>query len=290
MTCHKTESHFLGETSTDFVITDSRPDPTKRRKSTDFKPPADFKFPTNVSELSDYFNCPRDYKMRYVYGFNPVLAPLIGYGRSIHHILNVVHKEAQRGKKISPREMQSFTERLFHLRFAPRDVFDDGKKRASQVLEGYMESYGEDFSLSLETEKPFEFILEDSLISGTIDLIRRKTKEGEEIIIVDFKTEKDEGKESIINARDKEQVILYSIAHERSFGNLPKIAYVHYLDETGGKRKKADIIDEAKDEVTRRISTTIQKIKKMDRGSFPCAPENKELCESCDFKLLCVKG
>lgn len=283
MTSYRTESQFLDEISTNFVTTDQRPDPTKRRKSTDFEPPSDFKFPTNFSELSDYFNCPRDYKLRYVYGFNPVLKPLIGYGRSIHHLLNVIHKESQRGRKVNLQEVQSLTERLFYLRFAPPDLLSDNKKRAFRVLKTYLENYATDLSLSLETEKPFEFIFEDSLISGTIDLIRREIKGVEEIIIVDFKTEKD--RDSTMYARDKEQVILYSIAHERSFGILPKIACVHYLDEEGGERKEVGINNEEKDSIAKKVSATIHKIKKME---FPCTPE-KELCESCDFKLLCVK-
>jgi len=289
MTSCWTKSHFLYEIGDKYVLKNNVKDPTARTRSDKYRPFSDAKFPTNFSELSDYFECPYSYKMRYLYGFNPVIRPLIGYGKSVHHLLNILHKNSQSGKQLTNEDIENLTKELFFLRFAPDDAFERGRARALRVLQSYASGYAGDFQLSLETERPFEFIFEDTLISGLIDLVKRQTPEGESIDIIDFKTEKalDANDEiaKLIEARNADQVILYGIGHEKSYGMLPEGTYVHYLDEIeGGDRKLVQYTDKEKTRVINKVREAVGNIKRSD---FPCSPAHQALCVSCDFKDVC---
>ena len=83
----------------------------------------------------------------------------------------------------------------------------------------------------LSSEKPFEFIIGDAMISGTIDLINRVDNEQPDMVeIVDFKTGKsgdDIPKEERMELVTK-QLLLYSIATEDAFGYNPKQAAAHF--------------------------------------------------------------
>lgn len=289
LTSCQTRSHFLNEISSENIISNDCKDPTIRKKSNKYTDIVDIKFPTNFSELSDFFECPYSYKMRYLYGFNPVIRPLIGYGRSVHHLLNVLHKNAQAGQRLTKEEIDTLTTRLFFLRFASDDAFERGRTSARKVLQSYADSYKHDLELSLETERPFEFILEDTLISGQIDLVKRQTPEGEKLDIIDFKTEKvldvNEEIAKLIKARNAEQVILYGIGHEKSYGVEPEKTYVHYLDEvSGGKRKLVKYGGKEKTRVMDKVKRAVCSIK---QANFERHPGHKSLCASCDFKDMC---
>ncbi|MCH9030477.1 MAG: PD-(D/E)XK nuclease family protein [Bacteroidetes bacterium] len=229
-------SEFIADLADDMILKKPVPDPTKRKKSNNFTAVDNEVFPTNFSELGYFFDCPHDFWLRHVLGFNPEIMPLIGYGKSIHNILNNIHKTLQRGKEV---KVDSIINKNFHLRFSNKEGEENSKKKASLVVKNYLKTYKEDIELSLETEKPFEMILGNSLISGQIDLIRKQTPRGEEITIVEFKTEKDP--DEFRKTKHKDQVLLYAIAYEKSFGKNPENLYVHYLDEKAGKREKVEI-------------------------------------------------
>lgn len=49
------------------------------------------------SELKYHFECPYQFKMRFLYGFNPPLHEALGYGKGLHDALAEVHKRAING-------------------------------------------------------------------------------------------------------------------------------------------------------------------------------------------------
>jgi DNA helicase-2/ATP-dependent DNA helicase PcrA len=168
------------------------------------------------------------------------------------------------------------------LRFAKKEDEELSKKKAEKVIKNYLSNYKEDVDLSLETEKPFEMILGNALISGQIDLIRRQTPKGEEITIVEFKTELDP--DEFRKNKHKDQVLLYGLAYEKSFGKKPENLFVHYLDESKGKREEVNLNKENTNQVINKINHAVEEIKK---DNFPRTPCEKSRCAICNFKLIC---
>jgi len=271
-------SEFLGDLADNMIIRKSVVDPTKRKKCKNFEAPPNEVFPTNISELGYYYDCPNDYQLRNIFGFNPIIVPFLGYGKSIHNVLNHVHKCKQRNEKI---EFDKIFDENFHLRFADDKNKELGKKTAKKIITRYLQNYKEDLELSLETEKPFEMSLGNALISGQIDLLRKKTEKGEEIIIIDFKTEKEP--DEYRKNKHKDQITLYGLAYSLSFGMKPESLYIHYLDKKGS-RTKVEVSEDNINKLVKKIKNTVDYI----RGwNFPRKPHSTSRCKKCDFKLIC---
>ena len=276
----KRPSVFFDEFPEDYALTEPIDDPTEREEaSIEMEEPLR-NFPTSYSDLRYYDRCPYNYKLRFIYGFNPGVDMALGYGRNVHNILNMIHKDYKERVPTGD-EIEDIIYKNFYMRYAPEAYQERFKKSVMKLINKYVGRYGGDFNLVLETEKPFEFSIGNGLISGSIDLIKKLDKKGnvEGIEIVDFKNKED--KEF---ATDYEkQLKLYAIASLRSLGLNPKKATVHHLDD--GKLSEVDISSVELNRVENEIKDEIDKI--TDRH-FPKNPEGKK-CRNCDFKLICNK-
>ena len=50
----------------------------------------------SFSDLKYFFECPYEFKLRFLYGFNPPIHEALGYGKSVHDVMAEVHKRALR--------------------------------------------------------------------------------------------------------------------------------------------------------------------------------------------------
>ncbi len=118
----------------------------------------DYRFPTNYSELSDYIRCEYDYKMRYIYGFNPIIVQALGYGKQIHNILNFLHKVTQQTGFIpTDEQIAQAVINHFYLRYAAREQQDTLRKSALRSVLRYVGMWHKEFSFSLKTERPLKW-------------------------------------------------------------------------------------------------------------------------------------
>jgi DNA helicase-2/ATP-dependent DNA helicase PcrA len=273
-------SRFLREYPTDYAITQPIADPTAREKI-DLKHAAPLKrFATSYSDLRYYDRCPYDYRLRFIYGFNPEISIALGYGRSIHNILNIIHTDHRRDPP-DEKETEKIVEENFFLRYCTQEFIDRFKNSAKRIINNYVQRYAKEFNLILETEKAFEFALDRALISGQIDLIKKLNDKGEleALEIVDFK----EHDNTELSTDYVKQLRLYAIASIKSLGFRPKKATVHHLDE--GTVSEVDITETALMKVEENVKETIDNI--MTRVFPRKAKKNK--CKECDWKELCVK-
>jgi DNA helicase-2/ATP-dependent DNA helicase PcrA len=239
-------------------------------------------FPTSFSEISCYDRCPHDFHLRHIYGFNAGVPAPFGYGTNIHNILNLIHKNYIKEKKIpSEAEIERMFERMFTLRYATEKISEPMKKTGIQIVKNYVKLHKNDFNTILETEKRFEFVIDSALISGQIDLLKRVDDNGvvTGVEIIDFKTEND-GE----YRRDFEkQLRLYAVACLTSLGINPKKAIVHHLDKSGvSKKDDVDIskkkLDETKDDI--KLSATSILKQKFN-------PKPSKVCQVCDWRKIC---
>jgi DNA helicase-2/ATP-dependent DNA helicase PcrA len=155
---------FFNEIPDNLCITKPIADPTHRKKTTPKQNDTDIRFPTSYSELSYFISCGYDYKLRFIYGFNPQLVEALGYGKQIHNIINMLHKKAQdTGKLPSLKDAIGMIRQHFYLRYASDSIQERLAKSALKCIEKYMKMWEKDFSLSVKTEKPFELDVEKCL-------------------------------------------------------------------------------------------------------------------------------
>jgi len=63
------------------------------------------------SELKYYFECPYQFKLRFLYGFNPPIDETIGYGKSLHDALAEIHKRALDKDFVSPDKAEELVDK-----------------------------------------------------------------------------------------------------------------------------------------------------------------------------------
>jgi len=276
-------SDFLDECNHDIIINQNITDPTQRLKISPTPKTSLEIIPTTFTDLQYYLKCPYDYLLRNLMGFSPTIDLSFGYGQQIHNLLNIIHKVS--GDHIpSSEELDILTKEEFFLRYTRGVIFDNMKSRANTILKNYISSFSKDFPLKLETEKPFEFVLDEALISGQIDLITRinpKTNEIKDVHLIDFKTEKKEGRRER-DPINKLQLRLYTLAAGKALELNPLISSIHYLSDN--VRLEVNINKEKLADARGIINDAVQGIKQRSFNKN-CGPH----CKDCDFNLICSK-
>ncbi|MCG6150301.1 PD-(D/E)XK nuclease family protein [Leptospira levettii] len=232
--------------------------------------------------MAYFLNCEYDYKMRIIYNFNPELVQALGFGKQIHNIINLLHSEFESTKKVpTDKEITRIIENNFYMRYAADSLKEKLKESAKTSLLRYVELWKKDFSLSVKTERPFEYEFENSLIIGSIDMIKRKNGDSEILEIIDFKTGKPNNE---LKEKYALQVQLYSIAANEALGMNTKEAAIHFIDKEGNNRESIDTSPQALKSAKAKISGAIKGITK---NQFKRTPSSTKVCQSCDWNKIC---
>lgn len=244
-------------------------------------------FPTSFSELTTYDRCPYDFWLRNICGYNAGVPAAFGYGTNIHNILNMIHNNYIKTEHIpSDQEIDKLIERAFFLRYATEAISKNMKIAAKRIVKNYVKMQKNEFKKVLETEKRFEFVIDQAIISGQIDLLKKINEDGqvEEVEIIDFKTENDKGAKPYEMDYHK-QLRLYALACLKSLGLSPKKAVIHHLDKNLiNKKTSVDISEDALSNTKDEISKTIGSILDKKFNSKP-----SKLCTECDYRYVCSK-
>lgn len=275
---------FFDELSDDNFITSPIPDPTTRNFCDIERIDSDLRFPTNYSQLSYYLSCSYDYRLRFIYGFNPELVQALGYGKQVHNLINMMHSNFERTNEIpTEKEVQNLVNEHFYLRYAAKKQEEILRKSCFDSLKSYIELWKKDFSLAVKTEQNFEMDFENkALINGSIDLLSRADGKEDILEIIDFKTGKPQ---SHYEEKYTHQVVLYTIAAQEALQKNISKAYIHYLDAENAERKEVIITPKKIKETKIQLSSAIDGIV---ANNFPRKPA-RSVCNKCDWKLICPK-
>ena len=275
---------FYYELKDKYFLTEPISDPTKRRPCNINKLDSETRFPTSYSELSYYLSCSYDYRMRFIYGFNPELVQALGYGKQVHNLINIIHKDYERSKKIpTDKQISDLVEKHFYLRYAATKQAASLKESCIKSLQNYVNLGSKHFLRAVKTEQNFEMDFEEkALISGSIDLLQRTDGNDNILEIIDFKTGKPK---SNFEEKYTHQVVLYSIAARDALLKDINKAYLHYIDAESIKPVEIDITPEKIKQTRKKLSDAITGI---TGNSFTRNPE-KGTCSGCDWCNICPK-
>lgn len=279
----KTEhSRFFDEIASERFITADINDPTKRKSCRVNRISKEAQFPTSYSELAYFLNCGYDYKMRFIYGFNPELVPALGFGKQVHNIINLLHKSFEDTRKIPTQtKITKLVEKHFYLRYASKEVKRQLQEYAKKSLLKYVAMWEKDFSLSLKTERSFELELGNALIAGSIDMIKRQESNADLLEVIDFKTGKASNE---LIAKYQLQVQLYTIAARESLGLNTEKGLVHFLDAGSNERLTISTNKTALKQAEKDLRKAIKGI---SNGDFKRNARDTTICHSCDWVNIC---
>jgi len=228
----------------------------------------------SAGEIITYHRCPHMYRLREMWGYQPGLAIMLGYGKSLHNCLRCVAESARRGEKPEIAVRDAMKE--FHLPYAYSKLEERTRKVAQRRLLTFVKSRNEDIRRIEEVEARLEFPLERATITGRVDVIMKGDGKEPALEVRDYKTSDD----VTTSEHSSLQIRLYSMGL-RSIGRPIVSASLAYLNE--GRIKDVSLDDDA---LHRSEEIARENIKRIIRGSFAANP-GSHCTRACDFPNIC---
>ena len=249
----------------------------------------DNELPTDFSSVKTYLTCPYMYKLQSIYGYNAKVPELFGFGQTTHTILERLHQKYQ-DRIPTEQEIIDMVEDTFMLKhvFASKDPvnrpgsYERAKASAHKIMQDYVGKYKTDFCRTRQDEARFELLIEDALITGSIDLLL-KEDEGVRIAeVIDFKSMDMPDKKDEQDWREMSiQVQLYSKAAKEVIGQNAEVGYVHLLKNN--YREEIPVDERSVDNAIKIIEWAVKGILEQDFPMRACASN----CNKCDYRAMC---
>ena len=254
-----------------------RPQDYIDRKRLDPKPKASVANVTlSFSDVKYFFECPYQFKLRILYGFNAPLDEALGFGKSLHDALAEVHARALRGEAIDPGEAQALVERHLRAPYAYPALREQLRGAAEKVIAGYIRKNAAEFKNLEFSEKVIEIALGDGVaVAGRIDLVRRV--DTGEVTIVDLKSNDRAQAEAVTET----QLHIYALGYRELTGRDADYVEIYELDEQKQKRRSVD--DDFIEDVKRDVRAAAAALR---QNVLPASP-GKKTCGQCDYINLC---
>ena len=233
----------------------------------------------SFSNLKYFFECPYQFKLRVLYGFNAPIHEALGYGKSLHDALAEVHGRAMRGAVPDGSEAGRLVARHLHVPYAYPALRGTLERSAEKVVRDYLGDNASDFENIEFSEKSVEISLGGGVtVSGRIDLVRRR--DSNETAIVDLKSTDRAQDEDVT----EKQLHIYALGYRELTGRDADFVEIYNLDERKKKPRPVEegFIGEVKRDVRRAAAAL--------RDNRMPTETSARTCPSCDYLGLCAAG
>lgn len=221
----------------------------------------------SFSELKYLLECPYQFKLRFMYGFNPPIHEALGYGKGLHDALAEMHKRALAGDVPTKAEAEDLVDRHLHTPYAYPALRDQLRRAAVKALNNYFDDHGDDLTRTVHSEKQIEVVVAPGVtVDGRVDLIKRL--ETDEVSIVDFKSTEDAQK----TATTRDQLSVYALGYQELTGESADRIQVLNLDEKGDHLNEA-VDAELLDAIRAQIETVAADIR---ADQFECGHDHSK--------------
>ena len=229
------------------------------------------------SELKYYFECPYQFKLRFLYGFNPAIDEAIGYGKSLHDALAEVHKRALDKDFVSADDAEELVDKHLHVPFAYPELREKLRTAGIAAVKRYLQDNAHLLDKIVHSEQVVEIhIAEGMVVNGRIDLIRRT--DTNETIVVDFKSTHRAQDEDVT----RQQLHIYAMGYKELTGKLADLIEIHNLDQGGANREEVDL------PLMEKTAHTVTSAGNAIRdNNLPRLTQWSETCSHCDPASVC---
>jgi DNA helicase-2/ATP-dependent DNA helicase PcrA len=238
-------------------------------------PGGDEALEVTYSELATFLNCGMAYRLRNLLGFQPRLAPELGYGKAVHHVLRTVADVTRStGKVPGEAALDGILNNSFFLPSANKAAHRELKAAARRLISTYTTAHADDLHRVWESERPFELRLDDITITGRADVILdHEGGKAEALAILDYKTSTSDEAEHFL------QLQIYAAAGDRE-GLEVTAAYVHDLKKSN--REAVDVGTAAVNQAEEVVRDAGERIR---RREFMANPGRR--CRTCEVRTIC---
>ncbi len=276
---YRLPSRFFAEVCTSRFVSQEAPGFSRRKRLRARPKGGVAQVVLSFSELKYFFECPYQFKLRSLYGFNAPLHEALGYGKSLHDALAELHGRALDNKRITSALVPGLLDTHLHLPYAYPTLREKLVASAQRILEDYIQRNKARFARIEFSEKKIELSLGDGVfVSGRIDLVRRL--DTDEVTIVDLKTSARSQAEAVTET----QLHLYALGYEQLTGRQADFVETYELEEGRSKPRP----------VSATLHQTVQKnvmraARALRGNAFPTTP-SRETCATCDYLRMCADG
>lgn len=232
----------------------------------------------SFSELKFLFECPYQFKLRFLYGFNPPIHEALGFGKGLHDALAEVHKLALAGDFLEPADAEALVDRHLWTPFAYPELREQLRGSAVEAVKRYLQTNAGKLDRTLYSEKPIQVHPGPGVVvDGRIDLIRRL--DTEETSIVDFKSSDRAQAEEVT----RDQLHVYALGYRELTGQEADLVEVINLDP--GQSTSREVIEaQLLDDVRQRVLAAGESLR---TNTLPRLQSWCSTCETCDLAALC---
>lgn len=257
----------------------------KEYEKTDLKKfSADEIITLNFSLLKDLFDCPYKFKMTNVFGFCSPLNIRMGYGRSIHNMLDYLHRNYQKIDYYDINVIKRIVKKYLHLPYGSPKLYEAMTEKAIKNLTAYIENNSAKFKFIKFSEKNIDFNIDKYMfINGRIDLVRDELNHT--ITLVDFKS----SSEILSQEQIKNQLMVYVLGYESLTGET--VDYIESYDFNNSNPITIAVMDADKEKFIKKLEACEESIK---TSNYPKAiegkvPKNATFCKElkCDYYNDC---
>lgn len=268
---------FVFVTRNPYVLTDEAPRGDVER----LQPRARHEVPDVVlsfSELKYFFECPYQFKLRFLYGFNAPIHEALGYGKSVHDIMAEIHKRAIAADLVDESEATRLVDRHLHVPFAYPALREDLRRAAVDAVQRYLRENAGRLAQTLYSEQQVQVHIAPGItVDGRIDLIRRL--DTDETSIVDFKSTERAQAEDVT----RDQLHVYVLGYEELTGERADLVEVLNLDRDAVSTREV-VNENLLNDIRERIRNAGESLR---TNRLPRHPSWCDACDSCDLVGLC---
>ena len=232
----------------------------------------------SFSDLKYFFECPYEFKLRFLYGFNPPIHEALGYGKSVHDVMAEVHKRAIDGDIVSDLDAEELVDRHLNTPFAYPSLRADLRRAAIRAVRQYVKDNRSRLENTLYSEQQIQVHVAPGItVDGRIDLIT--SLDTGETSIVDFKSTERAQAEDIT----RDQLHIYAVGFQELTGQRADVLEVLNLDQKG-KATRELVNDSLLTGIRVKIAEAGEDLR---ANRLPRLPRWCSTCADCDLAGLC---
>jgi DNA helicase-2/ATP-dependent DNA helicase PcrA len=232
----------------------------------------------SFSDLKYFFECPYQFKLRFMYGFNAPIHEALGYGKSVHDVMAEIHKRAITGDIVSGEEVEKLVNRHLNTPFAYPELHEQLRKAAVKAVGRYLDENRALLPQTRYSEQQVQVHVAPGItVDGRIDLIRRL--DTNETSIVDFKSSDRVQAEDIT----RDQLHVYAVGYQELTGERADLVEVLNLDQRAASKREV-VNDALLTDIRGKIRNAGDDLR---ANRLPRLHSWGKTCDSCDLAGLC---
>ena len=258
------------------LVSQSIPDYTDRPRLKAKAKPHVSDVELSFTHLKYLLECPYQFELKVLYGFDGPLDGAMGYGKGLHDALAEVHQSYARGDVVDESEVPGLVKRHLLLRYADGDTRERMESLAVTILTNYLRDNGAGLRQVQFAERNIAVHLDGGItIKGRVDLVR--CDDDGKVSIVDLKSNHRSQAEEVT----RDQLSTYALGYRELTGADADFIATYELEE--GERHAEPVNVALLHDMGSRTRGAVDLLRQNRMQPVP----EPEKCGRCDVKDLC---